>query len=143
MVTRTGRAKILDFGLTRIGVDAGGPASMPSGDVTETEDGLRSGTVPYMSPEQALGSPTDFHTDQFSFGLILYEMLAGRPAFRRDTPAATLHAIINDDLPPMVRAEVQELFWCRIYRAHSLQRHRHKNKAIDRNERVRRRRSCP
>jgi serine/threonine protein kinase/Tol biopolymer transport system component len=101
MVTRTGRAKILDFGLTRSGMDAGGASSTPSGDVTETEDGLRSGTVPYMSPEQALGSPTDFHTDQFSFGLILYEMLTGRPAFRRDTPAATLHAIINDDLPPM------------------------------------------
>ena len=101
MVTRTGRAKILDFGLTRIGMDARVGATMPTGDVTETEDGLRSGTIPYMSPEQALGSPTDFHTDQFSFGLILYEMLAGRPAFRRETPAATLHAIINDDSPPM------------------------------------------
>jgi len=101
MVTRTGRAKILDFGLTRIGMDAHVGATMPTGDVTETEDGLRSGTIPYMSPEQALGTPTDFHTDQFSFGLILYEMLAGRPAFRRETPAATLHAIINDDLPPM------------------------------------------
>src|SRR5262245_23266579 len=102
MVTRTGRAKSLDFGLTRIGMDAGGETTTePIGDVTETEKGLRSGTIPYMSPEQALGSSTDFHTDQFSFGLILYEMLTGRPAFRRDTPAATLHAIINDDLPPM------------------------------------------
>jgi eukaryotic-like serine/threonine-protein kinase len=101
MVTRTGRAKILDFGLTRIGMDARAGATMVSGDVTETEDGLRSGTIPYMSPEQALGLPSDFHSDQFSFGLILYEMLTGRPAFRRDTPAATLHAIINDDLPSM------------------------------------------
>jgi len=100
MVTRSGRAKLLDFGLTRIGIDvrAGAP---PTGDATETEDGLRSGTVPYMSPEQALGYASDFHTDQFSFGLILYEMLTGRSAFRRDTPAATLHAIINDDLPAM------------------------------------------
>ncbi len=101
MVTRTGRAKILDFGLTRIGLDAAGGATTSSGDVTETEGGLRSGTVPYMSPEQALGAPTDCLTDQFSFGLILFEMLTGRPAFRRDTPAATLHAIINDDLPPL------------------------------------------
>ena len=101
MVTRSGRAKILDFGLTRIGADTHEADAVPSSDVTETEDGLRSGTIPYMSPEQALGSPTDFHTDQFSFGLVLYEMLTGRPAFRRDTPAATLHAIINDDLPPM------------------------------------------
>jgi eukaryotic-like serine/threonine-protein kinase len=101
MVTRTGRAKILDFGLTRTGMDARAGTTMVSGDVTETEDGLRSGTIPYMSPEQALGLPSDFHSDQFSFGLILYEMLSGRPAFRRDTPAATLHAIINDDLPSM------------------------------------------
>jgi len=101
MVTRSGRAKILDFGLTRIGMDARPGTSMPTTDATETEDGLRSGTVPYMSPEQAVGSATDFHSDQFSFGLILYEMLAGRPAFRRETPAATLHAIINDDLPPL------------------------------------------
>ncbi|HEX3304452.1 MAG TPA: protein kinase [Thermomicrobiales bacterium] len=100
MVTRNGRAKILDFGLTRIGIGApAGPA--PNGAVTETEAGLRSGTVPYMSPEQALGSTSDFHGDQFSFGLILYEMLTGRSAFRRDTPAATLHAIINDELPDM------------------------------------------
>jgi len=101
MVTRSGRAKILDFGLTRIGVDARARAAMLPGGATETEDGLRSGTIPYMSPEQALGTATDFHSDQFSFGLVLYEMLAGKPAFRRDTPAGTLHAIINDDLPPM------------------------------------------
>src|SRR6476620_2680836 len=71
MVTRSGRAKILDFGLTRIGMDARPGPSMPTTDATETEDGLRSGTVPYMSPEQAVGSATDFHSDQFSFGLIL------------------------------------------------------------------------
>ena len=104
MVTRTGRAKILDFGLTaqRSGGSAHTP---PSGELTETEDGLRSGTVPYMSPEQARGAASDFHSDQFSFGLILYEMLSGQAAFRRETPAATLHAIINDDLPPMKAIE--------------------------------------
>ena len=100
MVTRAGRAKILDFGLTAQG---SGVASRtpPTSDLTETEDGLRSGTVPYMSPEQARGLVSDFHSDQFSFGLILYEMLTGHAAFGRETPAATLHAIINDDLPPM------------------------------------------
>ena len=50
-----------------------------------------------MSPEQARGVTTDFRTDQFSFGLILFEMAAGRLAFGRDTAAATLHAIINDE----------------------------------------------
>jgi serine/threonine protein kinase len=52
-----------------------------------------------MSPEQARGSPTGFHSDQFSFGLILFEMAGGRPGFRRETPAATLDAIINDEGP--------------------------------------------
>ena len=100
MVTRTGRAKIVDFGLVRprgfqtvpqVDWRAGGNVQ------TETELGLRAGTIPYMSPEQARGAPTDWRSDQFSFGLVLYEMITGRPAFRRDTPAATLEAIINDE----------------------------------------------
>jgi serine/threonine protein kinase/Tol biopolymer transport system component len=102
MIARTGRVKIVDFGLARPG---GFPESgtEPSADdvQTQTEPGLRAGTIPYMSPEQARGVGTDFHSDQFSFGLILHEMAQGRPAFRRDTPAATLDAIINDELPPM------------------------------------------
>ena len=100
ILTRGGRAKILDFGLawpgpaTGEGVDEGALTSQ-----TQTEFGLRAGTVPYMSPEQARGVASDYRSDQFSFGLILYELATGRPAFRRDTPAATLHGIINDDLP--------------------------------------------
>ncbi|HEU4939160.1 MAG TPA: serine/threonine-protein kinase [Vicinamibacterales bacterium] len=100
MVTRAGRAKILDFGLTAQN-SAVSARTTPSSNLTETDDGLRVGTVPYMSPEQARGGASDFHSDQFSFGLILYEMLTGQAAFGRETPAATLHAIINDDLPPM------------------------------------------
>src|SRR5919201_1388765 len=98
MVTRAGRAKLLDFGLARptgFLPAARVPASV-DGD-TLTEPGLLAGTIPYMSPEQARGLPTDFRSDQFSFGLILYEMAAGQPAFRRDTPAETLDAIINDE----------------------------------------------
>ncbi|HEY7499013.1 MAG TPA: protein kinase [Vicinamibacterales bacterium] len=100
MVSRSGRAKILDFGLVW-------PSSVSdrtgvlSSDETITELGLRAGTIPYMSPEQARGATSDFRSDQFSFGLILYEMATGRAPFRRETPAATLDAIINDDLPPM------------------------------------------
>ena len=53
-----------------------------------------------MSPEQARGSASDVRSDQFSFGLILYEMTTARHPFRRSTPAETLHAIINEELPP-------------------------------------------
>jgi serine/threonine protein kinase/Tol biopolymer transport system component len=98
MITRAGRAKILDFGLAQpTGFAAGGsvPATLTS--VTVTEPGLLVGTVPYMSPEQARGLPTDFRSDQFSLGLILYEMATGQPAFRRDTPAGTLDAIVNEE----------------------------------------------
>ena len=102
MVTRTGRVKILDFGLAWTGGLQQCAIDPPADDgQTQTELGLRAGTIPYMSPEQARGATTDFRSDQFSFGLILQEMAAGRPAFRRDTPAATLDAIINDELPPI------------------------------------------
>jgi len=100
IVTRNGRAKILDFGLAWPGEPAVAgvdPRALDS--QTQTELGLRAGTVPYMSPEQARGVASDFRSDQFSFGLILFELAAGRPPFRRDTPAATLHAILNDDPP--------------------------------------------
>ena len=102
MVTRTGRVKIVDFGLARGGGFETVTTTIQAGQFeTQTEAGLISGTVPYMSPEQARGLSTDFHSDQFSFGLILYEMATGRRAFRRETSAETLDAIINDELPPM------------------------------------------
>src|SRR5262249_9533499 len=100
MVTRTGRAKIVDFGLTRPAGFRSGNSGPAQHDLqTETVSGLAAGTVPYMSPEQARGLETGVHSDQFSFGLILYEMATGRRAFRGDTPAATLDAIVNDDTP--------------------------------------------
>src|SRR5262245_31317242 len=108
MVTRTGRVKIVDFGLARPGAfrPRAGASAIDDGQ-TETEPGLRVGTVPYMSPEQARGETTDFHTDQFSFGLILYELALGRPAFRRDTPAATLDAIINGEPPSLTELDAR------------------------------------
>ena len=114
MVTRTGRVKIVDFGLTSAaGVEPSGDQSAQEDMETRTDLGLRAGTIPYMSPEQARGVSSDYRSDQFSLGLILFEMAVARPAFRRDTPAATLDAIINDEpqnasaldarLPPMFR----------------------------------------
>ena len=115
MVSRDGRVKILDFGLARTGGLAEGDAAAAprTGDEpTQTELGLRAGTVPYMSPEQARGGPIDCQSDQFSLGLILYEMLVGRSPFRRDTAAATLDAIINDE-PPLGALEDRAPIWLR------------------------------
>jgi Tol biopolymer transport system component/serine/threonine protein kinase len=100
MLTRSGRAKIVDFGLaqpTGFQVPAGAPIDTGIEAQTETDAGLRAGTVPYMSPEQARGAASDFRSDQFSFGLVLFEMTLGHSPFKRASAAATLDAIINDE----------------------------------------------
>jgi TolB-like protein/Tfp pilus assembly protein PilF/predicted Ser/Thr protein kinase len=115
MLTTDGRTKILDFGLARQTiVDAleGGQGSMidtVAGLPSEpTVEGAILGTVGYMSPEQASGRPVDFRSDQFSFGLIAYEMLAGRRAFSRSTAVQTLAAIIGEEPAPLasIRSDI-------------------------------------
>ncbi len=97
-----GRVKILDFGLAKVEplAEIEG-ASTGTFESPATEPGRVLGTVGYMSPEQAMGRPLDFRSDQFSCGAILYEMVTGRPAFRRPTSAQTLAAIIEDDPEPI------------------------------------------
>src|SRR5262249_52187302 len=98
MMTKDGLVKILDFGLaklTGIGSDSGEGSQLPT--ETGTSPGVVLGTVGYMSPEQAAGQPLDFHSDQFSFRSILYEMATGKRAFQKKTAIDTLSAILNEE----------------------------------------------
>ena len=104
-VTKDGHLKILDFGLARTDVPAD-PSGL-SGAATatrHTEAGAVLGTVGYMSPEQVRGEPADARSDLFSLGAVLFEMLAGRRAFRRETAAETLTAILREDPPEIAQA---------------------------------------
>ncbi len=99
MVSRDGFVKILDFGLAKLvpfGFEGSRGTKHPT--VTRaTAAGTVLGSVGYMSPEQASGEPVDFRSDLFSFGSILYEMITGKRAFERPTPAQTLSAIIESE----------------------------------------------
>jgi serine/threonine-protein kinase len=107
MLRADGGAKILDFGLARQTLVQTMEQSNSQMDTAAalgraaTLEGAIFGTIGYMSPEQASGRAVDFHSDQFSFGLILYEMLAGRRAFERGSTVETLAAIIREDPVPL------------------------------------------
>jgi len=98
MISKDGFLKILDFGLAKMTLV---PMNQASNLQTQTEAGMVLGTVGYMSPEQASGKAVDFHSDQFSFGTILYEMIAGKRPFQRGTPAESMTAIIREDPEPV------------------------------------------
>ncbi len=101
-ITREGRVKILDFGLAKLAPHASGPKAQSDGltmTSSPTEAGMVMGTAGYMAPEQVRGSAVDSRTDIFAFGAVLYEMLSGKRAFRRDTAAETMTAILKDDSP--------------------------------------------
>jgi serine/threonine-protein kinase len=80
MVDRTGRVKVLDFGIAR---------ALASTSLTQTATVL--GSAPYLAPEVARGEPADERSDTYSLGCVLYEMLAGRPPFTGELPAAIVH----------------------------------------------------
>jgi len=108
-ITADGRVKILDFGLAKqLPILASGPHSDLSsrGTADGTQAGTLLGTVGYMSPEQARGEPADSRSDIFSFGCVLYEMLAGRPAFKKETAIETLGAILKDEPLPLASSEL-------------------------------------
>ena len=100
-ITQDGRAKILDFGLAKFTQpDAHLANDAPTVQVA-TEAGMVMGTAGYMSPEQVRGRTADPRSDIFSFGAILYEMLAGKRAFRGDSTADTMSAILKEDPPDL------------------------------------------
>jgi serine/threonine protein kinase/tetratricopeptide (TPR) repeat protein/TolB-like protein len=117
-VTQRGQAKVLDFGLAKLAPSSrppvgAGASAMPTAPAREefiTSPGVTMGTVAYMSPEQVRGEDLDARSDIFSFGLVLYEMATGVPAFSGNTSGVILEAILNrspisplrlnPDLPP-------------------------------------------
>ena len=93
MVRPDGLVKVLDFGIAKYSDGTGAAAAREAR--CETRTGAVVGTAAYMSPEQARGLETDARTDLWSFGCVLYEMLAGRPAFGRETASDTIAAVLE------------------------------------------------
>lgn len=101
-VTSDGRVKILDFGIAKLRPQRSDEISSEGATVKQiTDPGTVMGTVGYMSPEQVRGLQSDHRSDIFSFGAILYEMLSGQRAFRRDTAAETMTAILKEEPPEL------------------------------------------
>jgi serine/threonine protein kinase/Tol biopolymer transport system component len=99
-VTPTGGVKILDFGLARDTAAHGQLTRVESPTMAPaTTPGTVLGTVGYMAPEQVRGEPADHRSDLFALGCVLYEMLTGERAYKRETAAETMSAILREDPP--------------------------------------------
>jgi tRNA A-37 threonylcarbamoyl transferase component Bud32 len=106
----SGAVKVVDFGLAQFDVAAEDLASV----TRLTDPGMVIGTPPYMAPEQMLGKPTTARTDQFAFGVMLYEMLTGRHPFGGGPLPTVIARVLSEELAP---ADIRPDLWSVIHRA--------------------------
>ena len=116
-ITPDGKVKVLDFGLAKAvepGPSAHNLSQSPTLSMHATQAGMIMGTAAYMSPEQAKGLPVDRRSDVFSFGIVLYEMLAGRHPFRGETAAEVMASVMIRDadlaaLPSTIHPRLRDI----------------------------------
>ncbi len=110
MLTPTRQVKVLDFGLAKVTRGEVQSAAVAASTDSQTFPGMVMGTARYMSPEQVLGQPVDHRTDIFSLGVVLYEMVTGKPQFPGETPSAIFDAILHQTptWPPTAQAGIPE-----------------------------------
>jgi eukaryotic-like serine/threonine-protein kinase len=115
LVSTHGDATLADFGLARLFEAVDGAATTPTVAAVPTRPGLIVGTIAYMSPEQAAGKPADARSDIFSFGIVLYEVLAGRQPFTGASDLEVLQRVqhqpaepLGEEIPPALRMVVEK-----------------------------------
>ena len=101
MIAEGGYAKVLDFGIAKLRADPMQNRTEAGNEPTATDGGRLLGTLGYMSPEQVQGQPTDYRTDIFSFGCVLYEAVTGKRAFLGANAFATLKEIVEREPTPL------------------------------------------
>src|SRR4029077_15918352 len=116
MITPEGVVKVLDFGLAAVSSReaSSDSSSSPTLSMAATQAGMIMGTASYMSPEQAAGKPVDRRADIWSFGVVLYEMLAGKQLFEGETVSHTLADVLRaaidlDKLPKETPPAIRDL----------------------------------
>ncbi len=108
MRTDDGHTKIIDFGLAKLREPLRSEGSEAETALKDTEPGKVMGTVSYMSPEQARGKEIDHRSDLFAFGIVLQEMITGRPPFRGESGIETLNAILKEPAPKIPTTDIPE-----------------------------------